>query len=196
MTGTLFTNVNILDASGADPFPGEVLVEGNRISALSRDGETLSASGAQVIDGGGTATLMPGLIESHAHLSIDNTDDLAKIGMIPPEENTLIAMRNARFYLDCGITSCISAAAAKPRLDVVIRNAINAGEIAGPRLLAASPWLTVTGGLGDLRTLHMPDISSMAIILDGPEQFRQQTRELIREGVDIIKLVISGDTFV
>jgi imidazolonepropionase-like amidohydrolase len=196
VTGTLFTNVNILDASGADPFPGDVLVEGNRISALSRDGETLSASGAQVIDGGGTATLMPGLIESHAHLSIDNTDDLAKIGMIPPEENTLIAMRNARFYLDCGITSCISAAAAKPRLDVVIRNAINAGEIVGPRLLAASPWLTVTGGLGDLRTLHMPDISSMAIVLDGPEQFRQQTRELIREGVDIIKLVISGDTFV
>ncbi|MFP6603014.1 MAG: amidohydrolase family protein [Pirellulaceae bacterium] len=196
MTGTLFTNVNILDASGADPFPGEVLVEGNRISALSRDGETLSASGAQVIDGGGTATLMPGLIESHAHLSIDNTDDLAKIGMIPPEENTLITMRNARFYLDCGITSCISAAAAKPRLDVVIRNAINAGEIAGPRLLAASPWLTVTSGLGDLRMLHMPDLSSMAIVLDGPEQFRRQTRELIREGVDIIKLVISGDTFV
>lgn len=196
MTGTLFTNVNILDASGADPFPGEVLVEGNRISALSRDGESLSASGAQVIDGGGTATLMPGLIESHAHLSIDNTDDLAKIGMIPPEENTLIAMRNARFYLDCGITSCISAAAAKPRLDVVIRNAINAGEIVGPRLLAASPWLTVTSGLGDLRMLHMPDLSSMAIVLDGPEQFRRQTRELIREGVDIIKLVISGDTFV
>jgi len=196
VTGTLFTNVNILDASGADPFPGEVLVEGNRISALSRDGESLSASGAQVIDGGGTATLMPGLIESHAHLSIDNTDDLAKIGMIPPEENTLITMRNARFYLDCGITSCISAAAAKPRLDVVIRNAINAGEIAGPRLLAASPWLTVTSGLGDLRMLHMPDLSSMAIVLDGPEQFRRQTRELIREGVDIIKLVISGDTFV
>jgi imidazolonepropionase-like amidohydrolase len=139
---------------------------------------------------------MPGLIESHTHLSIDNTDDLAKIGMIPPEENTLIAMRNARLYLDYGFTSCISAAAAKPRLDVVIRNAINAGEIHGPRLLAASPWLTVTGGLGDLRTLHMPHVSSMAIILDGPDDFRRQVRELIREGVDIVKLVISGDTFV
>jgi imidazolonepropionase-like amidohydrolase len=194
--GILFTNVKVLDCSGADPFPGEVLVEGNRILAISRDGEAQPRNDVQVIDGGGTSTLMPGLIESHAHLSIDNTDDLASIGRIPPEENTLIAMRNARFYLDCGITSCISAAAAKPRLDVVIRNAINAGEIAGPRLLAASPWLTVTGGLGDLRTLHMPDISSMAIVLDGPEEFRRTTRELIREGVDIIKLVISGDTFV
>jgi imidazolonepropionase-like amidohydrolase len=196
MSGILFSNVNILDASGKDPYPGQVLVEGNRISAVRHNGEDLSGNDLQVIDGGGTATLMPGLIESHAHLSIDNTDDLAKIGMIPPEENTLIAMHNARFYLDCGITSCISAAAAKPRLDVVIRNAINAGEIPGPRLLAASPWLTVTSGLGDLRMLHMPDLSSMAIVLDGPEAFRRQTRELIREGVDIIKLVISGDTFV
>ena len=63
---------------------------------------------------------MPGLIESHAHLSIDDVDDLGKIGMIPPEENTLLAMRVARDYLDYGITSCISAAAAKPRIDVVI----------------------------------------------------------------------------
>jgi imidazolonepropionase-like amidohydrolase len=78
----------------------------------------------------------------------------------------------------------------------VIRNAINAGEIPGPSLLAASPWLTVTGGLGDLRTLHMPHVASMAIIVDGPDGFRRVTRELIREGVDIIKLVISGDTFV
>jgi len=196
MTSVLFTGVNILDCSGAETYAGEVLVEGNRISAVNRADTPIAHDGATVIDGGGTATLMPGLIESHAHLSIDNTDDLASIGMVPPEENTLIAARNAGFYLDCGITSCISAAAAKPRLDVVIRNAINAGEIPGPRLLAASPWLTVTSGLGDLRTLHMPHMSSMAIVLDGPDQFRQQVRELIREGVDIIKLVVSGDTFV
>lgn len=196
MTGTLFTRVNVLDCSGEDPFPGEVLVQGNRITAVGRGEDSLSRDDVEVIDGGGTATLMPGLIESHSHLSLDNTDSLTAIGMIPPEENTLIAARNARLYLDCGITSCISAAATKPRLDVVIRNAINAGEIPGPRLLAASPWLTVTGGLGDLRTLHMPDMSSMAIVRDGPDEFRRTVRELIREGVDIIKLVISGDTFV
>lgn len=196
MAGTLCVGVNVLDCTGDAPFPGEVLVEQNRITAVCRGDETLPRDNVRIVDGGGTATLMPGLIESHSHLSIDNTDDLASIGMVPPEENTLMAACNARFYLDCGITSCISAAAAKPRLDVVIRNAINAGEIPGPRMLAASPWLTVTGGLGDLRTLHMPDVSSMAIVLDGPEQFRRQVRELIREGVDIIKLVVSGDTFV
>ncbi len=195
MTRTLFTGVRILDGTGAEPYIGEVLVDGAHIAAVACDGHRLPSENADVVDGGG-ATLMPGLIESHAHLSIDNAADLVQIGMIPPEETTLIAVRNARLYLDCGITSCISAASAKPRTDVVIRNAINKGEIPGPRLLAASPWLTVTGGLGDMRTLHMPQMSSMAITLDGPEEFRRVTRELIREGVDIIKLVISGDTFV
>ena len=129
-------------------------------------------------------------------MSIDNTDDLAALGRIPPEEHTLLTMHNARLYLDHGITSCISAASAKPRLDVVIRNAIQKGEIPGPRLLAATPWLTVTSGLGDMRTLHMPKVDSMALMADGPEEYRRLTRELIREGVDIIKLVISGDSFV
>jgi imidazolonepropionase-like amidohydrolase len=196
MARTLFIGVNILDCTGAEPYPGEVLVEDNRVTTVAGGTETLSRDGVDVVDGGGTATLMPGLIESHAHLSVDHPDDLRSIGMIPPEENTLITARNAALYLDCGITSCISAAAAKPRLDVVIRNWINAGDIPGPRLLAASPWLTVTAGLGDMRTLHMPHVSSMAIIVDGPGNYRRVTRELIREGVDIIKLVISGDTFV
>ena len=202
MSGTLFANVRILDCMGDAPFLGDVLVDGHRIRSISRHPQTLTGQGGpdsdrpHVIHGGGTQVLMPGLIESHAHLTIDDVDDLAKLGAIPPEENTLIAVHNARLYLDHGITSCISAASAKPRLDVVIRNEINAGRIPGPRLLAASPWLTVTGGLGDMRTLHMPHTESMAIVADGPEAYRQLTRELIREGVDIIKLVVSGDSFV
>src|SRR5689334_885506 len=115
MPGTLFTRVHVLDCTGEPPFLGEVLVEGNRITRVHRGQPALSQDDVKVVDGKGTATLMPGLIESHARLSIDNTDDLAKIGRIPPEETTLIAARNAKFYLECGITSCISAAAAKPR---------------------------------------------------------------------------------
>ncbi len=202
MTRTLFSNVTIIDGSGNEPFSGEVLVEGNRITAVAPPGTTLPRDNSQVIDGRRLVPgdekpcLMPGLIESHSHLSIDDVDDLAKVGTMPPEENTLLTMHNARRYLDFGITSCISAAAAKPRQDIVIRNAIQAGEIPGPRLLACSPWLTVTGGLGDMRALHMPHVESMALVVDGPENYRRTTRELIREGVDIIKLVISGDTFV
>ena len=196
MSGYLFKNVIILNCTGENPFPGDVLIKGNKIIKVARNGEFLKQKNIQIIDGGNRMTLMPGLIESHAHLSINNTDDLTALGRIPPEEHTLLTMQNARLYLDHGITSCISAASAKPRLDIVIRNAIENGEIPGPRLLAATPWLTVTGGLGDMRTLHMPKVDSMAIMADGPEEYRRLTRELIREGVDIIKLVISGDSFV
>ena len=124
MNKHLFTNITVLDCSGDEPFKGEVLVEGNEIVAVAREGESLQRDGAEIIDGGDGMTLMPGLVESHAHLSIENTDDLAALGRIPPEEHTLLTMHNARLYLDHGITSCISAASAKPRLDVVIRNAI------------------------------------------------------------------------
>ena len=196
MSGYLFKNVIILNCTGENPFPGDVLIEGNKIIKIARNGESFEQKNIQIIDGENRMNLMPGLIESHAHLSINNTDDLTALGRIPPEEHTLLTMQNARLYLDHGITSCISAASAKPRLDIVIRNAIENGEIPGPRLLAATPWLTVTGGLGDMRTLHMPKVDSMAIMADGPEEYRRLTRELIREGVDIIKLVISGDSFV
>ena len=90
MAKTLFTGVNVLDCGGGDPYPGEVLVDGNRITVVARQRD-LAADGIEVVVGGGNTTLMPGLIESHTHLSIDNTDDLLKIGMIPPEESTLIA---------------------------------------------------------------------------------------------------------
>ena len=62
----------------------------------------------------------------------------------------------AKRYLEAGFTSCVGAACAKPRLDVVIRNAINAGQIPGPRYLAASQEITVVGGLGDETLPHLP----------------------------------------
>ena len=68
---------------------------------------------------------------------------------MPPEEHILWCAEVAKRYLDMGWTSCVGAAAAKPRLDVVIRNAINDGTIVGPRYLAASQEITVPGGLGD-----------------------------------------------
>lgn len=122
MAGTLFANVQVLSCTGEAPFFGDVLIEKNRIARVTRNEEAIPREGHRVVEGQGTHTLMPGLIESHSHLSINNTDDLRAIGLIPPEESTLITMHNAKFYLDCGITGCISAAAAKPRLDVVIRN--------------------------------------------------------------------------
>ena len=194
MGRTLFTNVSILDGSGADPYAGEVLVDGNRIQKIAKDGESLPRDGGEVVDGGG-ATLMPGLVESHSHLSFANTSDLESLGAIPAEEHTLLTMKHAKLMLDQGFTSCNSAAAAKPRLDVVIRNAIDAGDIPGPRTLAATPELTVSGGLGDVRLWHMHR-DTFALVCDGPDEFRRTARQMVREGVDTLKINPSGDEFV
>ena len=68
----------------------------------------------------------------------------------------LITVRNARTMLDCGYTSAFSAASAKTRLDVVLKREIEAGHVPGPRLLANGPEITVTGGLGDTTSMHLP----------------------------------------
>ena len=194
MPNTVFSNVKIVDGSGDDAYSGEVFIQGNRIKEIARDDGKTKRGDADVIDAGG-ATLMPGLVESHAHASFANTASLEALGEIPPEEHTLLTMRHAKLFLDQGFTSLNSAAAAKPRLDVVIRNAIDNGEIPGPRMLAASPEMTVSGGLGDVR-LHHLHRDTFAIVCDGPDEFRKVSREMCREGVDTLKINPSGDEFV
>jgi imidazolonepropionase-like amidohydrolase len=191
MEQTLFTNVNVLDCSGALPFRGDVLVEGNRIKEVRHGAGAIDASGAQRVDGAG-ATLMPGLTEPHAHFSWPNFTSLDTIGRLPVEEHILEAVLNAKTFLECGYTSCVGAAAAKPRLDVVVRNAINAGKFPGPRYLANTPEIAITGGLGDVNPSHLPAYSYVELV-DGPEEMRKCVRRFLKEGVDLIKLNLSGE---
>ncbi|MDX1400882.1 MAG: amidohydrolase family protein [Kiloniellales bacterium] len=194
MGETLFKNVRVVDGSGKKPFAAEVLIAGNRIKKIAKAAKGIKAAGADVVDGGGQ-TLMPGLIESHAHISFCNTADLESLGDLPPEEHTLESMKFAKVMLDQGFTSIFSAAAAKARLDVVIRNAIDAGDIPGPRMRAASPELTPTSGLGDVRRRHIHR-ETFAITCDGADEFRRTAREMVREGVDTLKINPSGDEFI
>ena len=149
--------------------------------------------GATVINGAG-ATLIPGLIESHAHIGLADLGSL-DLTRLPVEEHMLITVRNARTMLDCGYTSAFSAAAPKPRLDVVLKREIEAGRVPGPRLLANGPEITVTGGLGDSNLLHLPhyETPTFAWVADGPDAIRRVCRLLAREGVDLLKLNLSGD---
>jgi imidazolonepropionase-like amidohydrolase len=137
---------------------------------------------------------MPGLVESHAHIGLADTAsyDLTRL---PPEEHMLLTVRNARTMLDCGYTSAFSAAAPKSRLDVVLKREIEAGRVPGPRLLANGPEITVTGGLGDSNLPHLPhhDTPTFAWVADGPDAIRRVCRLLAREGVDLLKLNLSGD---
>ena len=91
----------------------------------------------------------------------------------------------------------MGAACAKPRLDVVTRNAINEGLIPGPRYLAASQEITVAGGLGDETLPHIPwPEFSFGVVVSGPEEMRKVVRMFLKYGVDSIKLNLSGDNFV
>ena len=193
---TLFTNVRILDGSGTSPYSGSVLVQGNRIRQVSRSSGAISGIAAQVIDGAG-ATLMPGMVEAHTHFSWNDSATLAGIQAMPLEEHVLWCAKVAHRYLQAGFTSCVGAACAKPRLDVVTRNAINSGQIPGPRYLAASQEITVPGGLGDETLPHLPFPEySFGVNVNGAEDMRKVVRMFLKYGVDAIKLNLSGDNFV
>jgi imidazolonepropionase-like amidohydrolase len=197
MADTLFTNVRILDGSGTvAPYGGSVLVSGNRIRQVGRSTAPIAPGGATVIDGAG-ATLMPGMTEAHTHFSWNDAATLAAIQTMPLEEHVLWCAKVAKRYLQAGFTSCLGAACAKPRLDVVTRNAIDAGQIPGPRYLAASQEITVPGGLGDETLPHLPFPEfSFGVNVNGAEHMRQVVRMFLKYGVDSIKLNLSGDNFV
>jgi imidazolonepropionase-like amidohydrolase len=195
MDSTLFTNVRILDGTGTMPYAGNVLVQGNRIRTVNRSSASLTPSGATVIDGAG-ATLMPGMCEAHTHFSWNDAATLSAIQTMPLEEHVLWCAKVAKLYLDAGFTSCVGAACAKPRLDVVIRNAINSGQIPGPRYLAASQEITVVGGLGDETLPHLPFPEfSFGVNVNSADEMRTAVRLFLKYGVDSIKLNLSGDNF-
>ncbi len=181
---------NVWDGTGSPAFAADVLLRGNRIAAV-KPGLARDASGARAIDIAGH-TVIPGLIDGHAHLPFAHKANMADTGDIPPEEHTLLTLLHARIVLDAGFTSCVSGGSAKPRLDVAVRDFINAGHAPGPRLLAASPELTNTGNLGDERRMHLYR-ESIAMVVDGTSEMLRTVRMLIREGVDTIKLNVSGN---
>ena len=185
MGATLFANVSVIDGTGAEPFAGSVLVAGNRIKAVTR-GETADAGDAEFVDGGG-ATLMPGLTDAHAHLSFLDAATLGDINALSAERHVLETAKNARKMLDHGFTSMFSGSSARDNLEVALRDAIDAGDIPGPRLKAATRQMTVTGGFGDIGR-----DDAYSLVLDGPAAFRKACRAAARAGVDTFKIVPSA----
>jgi len=140
MARTLFTHVRVFDASGAAPYAGEVLVEGERITATRRVGEAMleRGPGTTVVDGRG-ATLMPGLVEAHAHLSWPSSVERFVPGMaLPPDDLVLNTARNARILLDHGFTSAYSGGSLGRTVEVTLKACIDSGGMPGPRLVASS----------------------------------------------------------
>jgi imidazolonepropionase-like amidohydrolase len=174
---------SLIDGLADDARTGfDVVIDDDRISAIepTRPDEAPPAD-VIVVDATG-ATLMPGLIDCHAHYTID---PLADDGFIQfraesLERAALRAAGMARRALDGGVTTARSGGS-PANLDVVLSAAIAAGHVPGPRLLAAGPALTITGGHG-----HMFGREA-----DGEIEFVKAVRANVRDGAAVIKIVSS-----
>ena len=192
MSNTIFKDVWVWDGEKDDRYLANVKIVGNKISKISTN--SLEESGDKVINGRDN-TLMCGLVDGHCHPSFTDIALPTDLGFICPEEHMLLVVKNLKILLDHGFTSIFEAASAKPMLGVVARNAIDSGLIIGPRMRAGSPEITVTGGLGDERRRHIYQ-ESFGLIADGVDGMTEVVRTCIRDGVDTIKINISGDEFV
>lgn len=187
MTKTLFTNVMIFDGSGAARFRGEVMVEGNRISAVGPGEARLPREGAQVFDGGGH-TLMPGMVEAHGHLTWPSSVErvINTMKPLPIEQHTLITAQNARITLDHGFTSVYSAGSLGEKIEPALRDMIDGGFIPGPRLRASALEKGAEGVLGvppGHDPTHDRDIGGL----------RAYIAQMKAQGCDTIKFLMSSD---
>jgi imidazolonepropionase-like amidohydrolase len=186
MTATHFTNVRIFDGSGAASFPGSVLVRGERITAVTRGDEVIDAGDAAVIDGAG-ATLMPGLVEAHAHLTWPSSIERVINAMkVPLDEHVAVTEANARITLEAGYTSAYSAGSLGEKIEPALRDRINAGEIPGPRLRASALEKGAEGVMGVPEghdPTHDRDIPGLIAYV----------RQMKAQGCDTIKFLMSSD---
>lgn len=194
MTQTVIHGAMVWDGTADAAFPGSVVVEGNRIAKVIEGAELPSGLSNNKIDGTGM-TLMPGMVEGHCHPSFTGISEPTELGQLCPERHMLLTAQNLRLLLSHGFTSIFEAASAKPMLGVTARDAINEGLIDGPRMMAGSPEVTTTAGLGDERKRHIYQ-ESFGLVADGPDEMRRVARECVRDGVDVMKINISGDEFV
>ena len=184
---TVFTHVRLFDGSGSAPFAGELRVDGNRITAIARDGAQVPRDGARVIDGGG-GVLMPGLVEAHAHLTWPTSVERFVPGMaLPPEELALTAARNARILLDHGFTSAYSAGALSKKLEVVLKGHIDDGGLPGPRLVASSVEREPPND-GALDPGKVDEHGA------GPDNVRAFVKGCAAIGAKAVKFLISGES--
>jgi cytosine/adenosine deaminase-related metal-dependent hydrolase len=115
MESVLLQGGTVWDGSGRPAFAADVLVQGNRIAEIwPKAPPGLHPDARFDIPG---HTVIPGLVEGHAHLPFVHKASIADTGDVPPEEHTLQTLHNARVVLEAGFTSCLSGGSAKPRLD-------------------------------------------------------------------------------
>lgn len=182
-----------------DPEAGAVLgprvlrVEDGRVAAVLPDGPV--PAGAKVVDWS-AFTVLPGLIDCHVHLAdTQQSSNVAEPLLHSPMEIAYIGARNARTTLMAGFTTVHDVGSFRAFADVELRNAIDRGDVAGPRMQAVGAYVTVPGGGGEVTgfspEVRIPD-DMRAGVVTGPDDTRAKVNYLFQHGADSIKLIATG----
>ena len=188
MTRTVLRGGRVFDGTGSDPTVGDVAIENGRIVGVGS-----GLDGDEAVDVTGR-TLLPGLFDCHTHVTISSVD-LWQAAQRPFSYQFYQAAKNLEATLRIGITSVRDAGGA----DLGIKQAVEDGLVAGPRLQISIVMLSQTGGHGDDWYPSGAEVPFLIAhpgrpsgIVDGPMEVRHKVRELVRAGADVIKVATSG----
>jgi len=181
--------------SGKLEEPGVVVVVGTKIQAVGSNAKI--PDDAKVIDLG-DATLMPGFIDAHVHLSFEMGDkwyeDWYNGMMRFPAEQALYGAHYAKATLEAGVTTVRDLGSAD-YVSLGLRNAMNAGQIPGPRMLVANYAIGSTGGHADQDPVppqRLAPAGPIQGVCNGPDECRAAVRYQIKYGANVIKFMPSG----
>jgi imidazolonepropionase-like amidohydrolase len=185
----------LVDGRGGAPLaPAMIRVEGEKIAEVGR--QVAVPPGVPVLDLG-SATLLPGLIDLHTHLTDrfgGHWEEL--LVKTTPGQAAIWGVRNARDTLMAGFTTCRDMGPTWPYVDVDLRKAIDEGAVPGPRLEVAGNYVSSTGGAGDARQFSIyVDVPIVRNLADGPDEVTKAVRTNFKNGADFVKIMATGAVF-
>jgi imidazolonepropionase-like amidohydrolase len=167
-----------------------IVIQGDKIVSVGPIASAKAAADATVVDLP-NATVLPGLIDAHTHITFNQGDTgYSALGISVPRE-ALTGAKNARITLMAGFTT-VRNVGASGFSDVALRDAINAGDVPGPRMLVSGPALGITGGHCDNNLLPFDYHQTDEGVADGIENVQHKVREIIKYGADVIKICATG----
>ena len=182
---------DLIDGFGNLQQPGAVLVAGDRIVAV---GQNVTGQAHEKRVNLGDATLLPGLIDLHTHLT-DAEDAYWERVLVTttPSEAALYGAANALTALRSGFTTVRDMGPAWSFTDVDLRNIIDEGTLPGPRMMVAGNYVSATGGAGDARQFSIyVDVPAVRNLADGVDEVRRAVRTNLKQGADFIKILATG----
>ncbi len=181
----------ITDASKRPLGPSTIIVVDGKISAISQ-GHTTVPIGARLVDLS-TKTVLPGLIDTHTHLTGDPGGDFWKEAVETDEWSGMIGVKNARATARAGFTTVRDVGAA-PQVIFALKRATAEGIIEGPRIVTSGGGISIIGGHGDVSGFR-PEVNEVlqgGNTCTGPDQCAARVREASRAGSDLIKITATG----